>query len=132
MSGRAIAAATTRAGANTTIGGQGERLRALGRGGFLPVAISSGHPSQLEHLRLPKKVERSLQVVEVTQVDIWCLYLRERDQILVGRDAFDERVFEGLIGEVLLGLLGEDEVQELLRFGSVLGAAQDPDSRDVN
>src|SRR5215210_3740545 len=124
-----IAVATRRAGTHTAAGGQ-SRVFVLERS-FLPGAINYG-PSRLEYPRLPEQLERTLQIVEVAEVNVWRLYLRERDQLFVGRDARYERVLEGLVSEVLLGLLGEEEVQELPGLGGVIGGAQDADAGHVD
>src|SRR5918998_6890584 len=91
-SGRAMAAATRAAGTHTAAGGRTAVLRR----GLLPVAIKHG-PSRLEHPRLSEQLERPLQVVEVAEVHVRRLYLREGNQLLVDRVSFDERVLEGLV-----------------------------------
>src|SRR5918998_937886 len=108
-SGSAIAATTIAASPPSTSGGR----RRCRDARLLPGLVAAGTVI-LEYPRLLQELQRAAQVVEVAQIHVGALDVGEGRQLLVGLDALDERVLVGLVGEILLGLLGERELEELL------------------
>jgi hypothetical protein len=76
--------------------------------------LDAPHPNRLENAYVLEQLQGSLQVVQVTQVDIWRGNLVERRQDVRGLDPFTrQRIFKGLIGKILLRFIREQELNKL-------------------
>src|SRR5215210_1264456 len=93
-----------------------------------PVLTAAGDVT-LENPRLLQKLERAAEVVEVAQVYLGALQVRKRGQLFVCLDAVYERVLVGVVGKVLLGLVGEREIEELPPGLGVLSRVEHPRAR---
>ena len=99
----------------------------LGRRDGGEVVHSALEPGVADHL--PRRLEVAAEVVEV-EVDV-----ARRGEVDVGQhvgrlDAGGQRVLEGLVGEVALGLLAEQELDQLAGLVGVVGAGQHRRRRD--
>src|SRR5262245_15151105 len=92
-----------------------------GNGG-LPAGRSPSDQAGFSH-QTRRVVENTGQVADV---DVGRVDLGERWRPGRARDPVDERIFEGLGGEIGLRVLGQQELDELLRGTRLIRAGEDP------
>src|SRR3990172_7071710 len=93
-------------------------------------SIGPGRHHLRDHSHLLKQSRGAFQICKITHGDIGGIELREWREQIGGDDAFNQRVFESLAGEILLRNLGQHEFQEALSVFLVPPVGQNASPRN--
>src|SRR3972149_1950587 len=120
--GKSMAAATVIAGTSITAGGRGAMAPRPSR---MPESGGPIASKALQDARLLHQLQRTIQIIQVAEVDVRGVNLRHWQYARVGRDTLDHGVFEGLLSEVALRSIGKQILYERLCGFLVFGRGKD-------